>query len=294
MNTNILAKLEAVFSQASTIQSTQFFFQLLHEFTSELLQNNDLRAHLQTIRDQEQKLKQWIDKIPTPPSRVLLSLSDKDRKIEEKAIQDREIENKKIYFAQRKTTAAWYALNQLTVFFERYDFVHHDTVIRALTAQGIDTTQFQKEHEELMKYVISGTCSGALFPTIEEYLQYMRRVLDALRVSDNILSVEVYPFKFEEHTSTLFITDHKPIRYSRSKNPSVLLNYMQEQNWKSVEWDSVEKDIGLDHDETKRAIRQVNDRIPESLPRFLRPCDHPDTIGKKIIAVSLSYKLIKL
>lgn len=129
-------------------------------------------------------MKTWIDSMPHHPTAEL----------------------KQSYYDQYKTVAAWYSLNQIMVFFERYDFAYHDIAIQNLTQKNIDTAQFRKEHYAMISYARTGICPS-IFPTIEEYKHYMRRVIDAL---ENILinapsSLAVHTFHFDKKSNILFL-----------------------------------------------------------------------------------------
>jgi hypothetical protein len=264
-----LTKLEAISAQADNLHTTQLFFPLLQEFCLTLLPNSYLQDELSRISAKETAFQEWFDSITQllPP------------------------ENRASYLAQYKGITAFYALNQIKVFFERYDFVYHDSLVRRLKEQGVDVRQLQDEHSELMKYQITGKYPK-IFPSLDEYKHYMRRITGALREElpdDSSPIVPVRPFKFDKETSSLCIGDHEPFIFIRNDNPAVLLGYMSEKMWTSVSEDDIFDDLGLDHNELKRTIRQIKERI-KNLPQLLMFSDHPRKLEKKIVALSPSYK----
>lgn len=265
----IIDELDDILAQTSTPQPTRLFFQLLHEFALKLLLSTQLTNHLEIICKREQEMLDWYDSAP-------------DYVLEEET---------QLYFEQRKKISSWYALNQIKVFLERYDFIIHDTTYKTLIDQGVKASQFQEEHHELMLYAETGAYSR-IFPTVEEYKHYMRRIINALKETAQTVNakIAIYPFKFDRNTSSLLIGNNKPIKYIRDKNPSLLLGYMQENNWKNMEWDTVTDNLSLDHSQIKRTTRQINDCLPKELPPLLCTPNHSIKPDKKIIALNATYK----
>lgn len=79
------------------------------------------------------------------------------------------------YLAQEKQTATWYSLNQLLVFYQQYNWEAYDNLIKELQRDGKDIVQLQKEHNALTQYAYFNIPTP-LFPTIEEYKNYMLQI----------------------------------------------------------------------------------------------------------------------
>lgn len=266
--TKHIKRLKSIFSQANRINDSRLFFSLLHEFAS-YLRHPELQKELDAIREKECSMRSWIDHMPHHPSE----------------------DHKKLYFHQYKDISVWYSLNQITVFFERYDFGFHDFLVQDLQRKNIDVSQLILEHSELIKYATTGLCP-ALFPTIDEYKQYMRRIIDSLEeLSDNSSELMISLFAFKPDSNQLLIEKCKPIQFLRGKNASLLISYLHEKQWKKVSWKQVKRDLDFESETIKRTVRQINERIPSSLPNFLTTPDHPSQVEEKIIIVSGSYKL---
>lgn len=268
---NPLSQLQSIFDQASNNNNPQQFFQLLHEFTI-ALQNPIFSEALQQIRAREQSMKHWIKKITHESTPEFMQL----------------------YYQQYRAISTWFALNQIMVFWERYDFALHDATVRNLTIAEKDADKLQNEHHELMKYAITGICPP-IFPTIEEYKQYMRRVINALDdISMNSTStITTHAFRFDKKSNTLLIEGYNPILFARNKNTSVLLGFLEEKKWKPVKRSAVSDNLNFDHETTKRTIRQINDRLPAPLPQFLTLQDHPAELNEKAIIITGVYKRIE-
>jgi hypothetical protein len=266
-----LTKLEAIAAQANNLHTTDLFFQLLDEFSLTLLSNPHLQDMLSRISAREKSFQEWFDA----------------------ATESLPHENRDLYLAQHRNVTAFYALKQIKIFFERHNFAFYDTLVKQLKEQGIDVSKLQAEHSELVTYRLTGKCPR-MFPTIEEYKHYMRRIVWALReelARDLAPTIPAYPFKFDKRKTSLLIGSHKPVKFTRNKNPSVLLGYLSQNGWKDTPWKTITNDLDLDADQIERTIRQTNDRLPDSLPEFLTASDHPDKLDEKIVTVSPAYKL---
>jgi len=266
-----LTKLEAICAQADSLHTTQLFFPLLHEFCLTLLPNLHLQDELNRVSKRETTFQEWFDSATKslPP------------------------ENRSVYLPQYQGITAFYALNQIKVFFERYDWAYHDNLVKQLKEKGVDVRQLQNEHSELMTYHITGICPG-IFPTIVEYRHYMRRIVGALKeelAHNSAPAIATYPFRFDRRTSSLLIGNHEPVKFTRDKNPSVVLGYLSQNGWKSTNWKAITNDLNLENDQIERTIRQINDRVPHPLPAFLSASDHPNNLEEKIVAISPSYKI---
>lgn len=260
-------KLISILNQSASLNNTQLFFPLLHEFAL-YLRNHTLQESVKKIQSGEKKMIQWVEQIAPQASP----------------------EQKKLYLLQYQEISAWYALNQIVVFFERYDLGFHDNLIHELTQNNQDTNQLTYEHTELMKYAITGICPK-IFPTIAEYKFYMRRIIDALNdLEVNTSVMTIYPFTFDQQANALLIEGFRIIKFTRNTNVSLLLNFLNENMWKNTTWTKVEERLGLDRDIIKRSMRQINDRIPAALPAFLIAQAHPSKLSEKIISVSGFYK----
>lgn len=271
-----LSNLKSIFNEAKLINTHQQFFPLLHEFSLRLMNNTSLKEGLIAIQAKEKEMKRWINRqMPHKPSTEL----------------------KRLYFQQYQNISDWYALNQIRVFLERYDFSLHDAVIQDLAQNNIDSSQLTQEHSELMKYTITGVCPP-IFPTIEEYKHYMRRIIDSLEVAidsakmapNSSVGLKDYHFRFDQKSNALLIEGCKPITFTRNKNPSLLIMFLEGKKWKSITWTNVNRELGFEHDTTKRTIRQINDRIPASHRPFLHTPNHQAKLNEKIITVSGLYK----
>jgi hypothetical protein len=104
-------------------------------------------------------------------------------------------EKETLYLIQTRQTADWYSLNQIIVFFERYDFRHYDNLIGELDKATVNTSKLQEEHSTLIMHThFDDTKTSNLFPTMEEYKLHMTILLESIKeiiVSPNI-SNEVY------------------------------------------------------------------------------------------------------
>jgi len=115
--------------------------------------------------------------------KIYCIFDDKNIRTEDAFPKFKAWEKEGFYLNQQEKIADWHSFNQIIVFFERYDLRYFDSLIIELDKKGVDTSKLYKEHNRLMAYACFGKITTSkLFPTIEEYKNHMRRILEVIKL----------------------------------------------------------------------------------------------------------------
>jgi hypothetical protein len=212
------------------------------------------------------------------------------------------------YVTQRMQTTDWHSLNQIMVFFERYDFRHYDNLNIELIKSGNDVTKLNNEHSTLITHTILGKALPSnLFPTIEEYKYYMTKLVESIQeVITSISSdeIKIHAYVYSPSTGELKIDNDEPIKYKINGNPAKLLKEINQRgkskplsftaayNALKIGEHGFVKKLGPNEVKQIRAIiRQVNDQLVRvRKPIFFISQRSKSLLREQEIFISSSYK----
>jgi hypothetical protein len=205
--------------------------------------------------------------------------------------------NKASYLAQEKQTATWYSLNQLLVFYERYNWETYDNLIEKLQRDGKDISQLQEEHKALTEYA-EFNIPTRLFPTIEEYKNYMLQIYLHIQNQSHVItatpeqpkiidwSYVIGKRKFSHAGKHVTFREFKLFEKKKKKRsaygyPSEILKIItQEKNKRKKSWQYLrlfENILGTDPEQTDDQILQAMFDACEQINRQISDkCDLKD------------------
>ena len=215
-------------------------------------------------------------------------------------------EKEYFYFCQSRQTTDWYALNQLLVFYERYDWRHYDDLEQALIMRNTDITRLQDEHLALMEYASAeNPIAPKIFPTIDEYKQYMSKIIESIielmPPTINTSEPRTYTYEYNPDTGELMIDDEKPLKFIITKGPAGLLKIMTQHTKKmgsfidvynKLNHTSYRREENLSDKEEKEFcgfIRQTNNRLKPK-PPFILTQEDKNYLKKRNLFISSAYR----
>lgn len=186
-------------------------------------------------------------------------------------------ENEQFYFAQDKRKADWFSLNQLTVFFERFDARHYDKTIIKLKKEGINVNQLQEEHRILLNWAYFGIQPASeQFPSIEEYKGHVRNLISSIKQllpSEQSMLKECikYMYDYCSVTGELKINSDKPIKYNVGDGPAKALQIITNCADKKITRTALFNKLGFENKPVKELGRNEKKQITEIIRGINEP-----------------------
>jgi len=210
-----------------------------------------------------------------------------------------------LYFAQLRQTADWFSLNQVKVFFERYDFQHYDTLQKKLNEGGVNTDALHQEHNTLIVYThFPNQTDIPKFPNVDEYKSHIRRLLVSVtEIMEPADHIRAHAWDYNSETGEFVVDNDEPILFIITEDPARLLKEIcaiKKSTMACVTaynklWTSQADEKRVlkegDRKRLRSVVRQIRGRFEDrGYPAFLIMQKDKNTLGRYELHRSTAYK----